>query len=73
MKTDCLYFAAKETAEYFASLVIAAGHYATVGFDDDFEHSDDYRYSVTYSGPEVTHFSQSAYSAVGRRASRFAR
>jgi hypothetical protein len=73
-RTDRLYFNNSEQAGRFAAAVIAAGHQASIEYDPDtLPFEDDYNCGVTYSGPEVTQFSQSSYSVAGRRASRFAR
>lgn len=71
MSADTLYFQSTEQAERFALRVEEAGHEAMRFFDGDFSVDCGYRYGVTYSGPEVTHHSESPYSAAGRKASRF--
>ena len=70
---DTLWFSSDEQAQRFAEALEAAGHTFERVFDDDFTFENWWRYGVAYLAPLVTHFSQTAYSAAGRRASRFQR
>ena len=71
MSTDTLYFSCAEQAERFAQRVEQAGHETLQFFDGVFSFDCGYRHGVIYSGPEVTHHSETIYSAAGRLASRF--
>ncbi|WP_137887681.1 hypothetical protein [Pseudomonas sp. 2FE] len=71
-RTDTLYFQLREQSDRFAMAVIATGNEAEQFLDTESD-GDPYRYGVTYTGPEVTEFSQSPYSGTGRLASRFTR
>lgn len=71
-RTDTLWFSDRTDADRFMAAVIATGNDATLVIDDEaFEFNDPDIYGVTYSGSEVTEFSETSYSASGRRASRF--
>lgn len=71
MSGDTLWFSCIEHADRFAKALAAAGHDCKRILDDDFSYEIQWRHGVSYSAPEVTLFSQTAYSPAGRRASRF--
>jgi hypothetical protein len=70
-RRDSLWFRDHPTAERFAAAVVASGFEATVEVDTDADLDDPHTISVTYSGAEVTEFSQTPYSALGRMSLRF--
>lgn len=71
---DTLYFNCKAEAEWFASAVRASDEVASVEYDlSAVEVDDTFCWSVTYTGPVVSLYSESTASVIGRRASRFVR
>ena len=70
--SDCLWFSDRSDAERFMNAVIASGNEASLTVDPEAHEFDDPDvFGVTYTGAEVTEFSATPYSAIGRRASRF--
>lgn len=69
---DTLYFDDGQIAKRFAAAVAAVGNHSDYFVDAEASLFDDrFCHGVAYTGPEVTAYTNTPYSPLGRMASRF--